>query len=61
VLIFWLVLNLAARSLILRMCRWFCCISDETYDNGTFYGMMYYKIAIILLMLVPYIALKIMK
>lgn len=61
VLILWFVLTLVGRSLLMRICRWFFRISDETYDNGMFYGIMSYKLAIILFMLMPYIALKIMK
>lgn len=61
VLILWFVLSIVGLSLLMGICRRFFRISEETYDTGMFYGIMYYKLAIFLFMLMPYIALRIMK
>ena len=61
VLILWFVISIVGRSFLLGICRRFFRISEETYDNGMFYGIMSYKLAIFVFALMPYIALKIMK
>lgn len=61
VLILWFLLCIVSRPLLMGVCRRFFRISEETYDNVTFYGITFYKLAIILFMLMPYLALRIMK
>jgi hypothetical protein len=57
VLILWFVALLAARDVLYRLhSRWFQ-ISNETFDTIHYGGMAVYKIGILLLNLVPYVAL----
>ena len=60
-LILWFVLGLIARPLLMGLCQKAFRISEETYDRGMFYGIMYYKLGVILLTVIPYIALSIVK
>ncbi len=57
-LIFWVVLSLLARNGMYRIGRLFH-LSVEQFDALQYAGMTFYKLAIILLFLVPYIALRI--
>ncbi len=61
VLMVWFLLCISARPLLIDWCRRFFHISGETYDKGMFYGMTFYKLAIMLFMLVPYLTLRVLK
>ena len=61
VLIIWFLLCISARPILLDLCRRIFRISEETYDNGMFYGITFYKLAIILFMLIPYLTLRVLK
>lgn len=61
VLIIWFLLCVTARPLLMDLCRRIFRISEETYDNGMFYGMTFYKLAVILFMLMPYLTLRVLK
>ncbi len=60
-LIFWVLLCVMGRRFLLDMCRRLFLISEETYDKGMFYGITFYKLAIILLTLIPYLTLRVLK
>lgn len=61
VLILWVVLTLTAPTLMLELCRKLFRISEETYYKANFYGIMFYKLGILLLFLMPYITLRLFK
>ena len=60
VLILWFILYLAAYSWMKSISqRWFN-IRDEKFDSSNYSGMLYFKIAIFLFNIGPYLALRIM-
>jgi hypothetical protein len=56
-LILWFLLAITARAPLLNLCRRMFRISDETYDKLMFYGISFYKMAVILFTVMPYLAL----
>ncbi|MBK8465773.1 MAG: hypothetical protein IPL32_08080 [Chloracidobacterium sp.] len=60
-LIFWFLCCISFRGLLLDLCRRFFQISEETYDKGMFYGIMFYKLGIIMLTVMPYFTLRVLK
>lgn len=60
-LIIWFLLCVLGRGLLMGLCRKFFNISEETYDKGMFYGITFYKLAIILFTLMPYLTLRVLK
>ena len=59
VLMIWLLFFMAGRDWIYRIhSRWFR-ISEEKFDGIHYAGMAYFKMAILVLNLVPYLALRI--
>ena len=57
-LAFWGLLFLFARGWLLRKARWFG-LSEETFLSVNYAGIVFYKVSIFLLYLVPYVALGI--
>ena len=60
-LIIWFLLCITARGPFLGLCRRLFRISDEAYDNLMFFGISFYKLAIILFTVMPYLALWMLK
>ena len=60
-LILWFLLCVTARDPIMGLNRRFFRVSEETYDNLMFYGISFYKLATILLTVIPYLALWMLK
>lgn len=59
VMLFWLLLFVLPHSWLYRICsRWFS-LTSEQFDVINFGGIVLYKVAILLLNLAPYLALRI--
>lgn len=59
ILLIWWIMMLAARDWVFRIhTKWFK-LSREQFDAIHYAGIMFFKILVIVLFLVPYIALKI--
>ncbi len=58
ILILWVLATLAARKFYHRIASWFG-VSAEHFDLLNFVGLMFYKLAIFLFFLVPYLAIRI--
>lgn len=60
-LIFWFLFCISFRGLLLDLCRRFFQISEGTYDKGMFYGIMFYKLGIIMFAAIPYLTLRLLR
>jgi hypothetical protein len=61
VLLVWFLVFVLARNWLFQLhSRWFK-LSDETFDGIHYGGMAMYKVGILLLNLVPYVALCVMR
>lgn len=60
-LIIWFVICVTGRGIFMGVCRRLFHISEETYDSGMFYGISFYKLAILLFTVIPYLTLRVLK
>ena len=56
-LILWVLMTFVARDFYHRKARWFG-VSPEQFDLVNFAGILFYKVSIFLLFLMPYAALR---
>jgi hypothetical protein len=61
VLIFWLILHYIVHGFLAGVSKRLFGIDRQRYDELSFSGMMYYKLAIILTSIVPFLALLIVR
>ena len=57
-LIFWFILSLAAHGFFVRLSGRFFNVSAETYDRINLSAMFYFKLAIWLFNITPYLVLR---
>ena len=57
-LIFWFVLSLAAHGLLTRLYGKFFGVNAETYDRINLSAMFYFKLAVWLFNITPYLVLR---
>jgi hypothetical protein len=58
-LLLWFALHMSLNSWLVGISQRFFRIPPEKYDSATYKGMMFYKLAIFLFNLAPYLALRV--
>jgi len=60
ILILWFLLSLVARGFLTRLMERFFSVNAETYDRINLSAMFYFKLAVWLFNITPYLVLRIM-
>ena len=58
-LLLWFALHMSLHSFLTGLGRRFFNVMPEKYDSATFKGMLFFKLAIFLFNLAPYLALRV--